>query len=224
VERFYNTFIEHFKGEQPTSILEIGSRDGHHAEILRSLSNIEPYLVNIVEPHPVSFRRIINTYPSFRVFELAVSDKPGIIDFNAIPYSKYYDDGVVGFSSILKRNAETCAVDENEGPTYGPENWVKVLAVTGQTILQLIDRWEIDLVKIDVEGFTYEVLKSFGPDIRLMRALHLEVEAEPLKLWQNQHGYKEVQEYMSKCGFKEMYYVPMYWAGRQGDSIWIRID
>lgn len=215
MEKFYKTFVDHFKTE-PTSILEIGSRDGHHAEILRKLGNIEPHLVNLVEPHPISFRHMINNYPNAKSFNLAVSDLPGVLSFNAV--SDAYNVHVMGTSSIKPVSKQ----HDPDSKMYPPANWIKVLAVTGRTILELIDRWEIDLVKIDVEGLTYEVLKSFGPDIRLLKSLHVEVEM--FELWEGQHQYGEIQEYLGQCGFQEMYYVPMFWNGQQGDSVWVRND
>ena len=215
MEQFYNTFLDHFK-EPPTSILEIGSRDGHHAEELRKLANIEPCSVNVVEPHPVSYRNIIKTYPDFKTFEFAISDTPGVLPFNAIPPDTYTQD-VVGTSSLL-------SVVKNHENLYPPANWIKVLAVTGQTLLRLIDRWQIDLVKIDVEGYTYQVLKSFGADIRLLRALHVEVELAPFQLWEGQRSYQEIHQYLSSFGFKELYYNPLFWGGRQGDNVWVRLD
>lgn len=213
MEQYYETYVDYFKN-QPTSILEIGSRDGDHAEIIRALANIQPELVNLVEPHPINFRNMINKYPAAKSFNLAVSNNPGVIRFNAIPDT--YNIHIMGCSSSL----EISKSHDPDYQKYPPPNWIKVLAVTGRTILELIDRWEIDLVKIDVEGLTYEVLKSFGPDIRLLKSLHLEVES--FELWEGQHQYPEIQEYLKNWGFVEMYYIPLWWNGRQGDSVWMR--
>jgi FkbM family methyltransferase len=215
MEQFYKTFVDHFK-RQPTSILEIGSRDGEHAEALRALADIPHELVNLVEPHPINFRNMINKYPQAKSFNLAISDVPGVIRFNAIP--DIYNLHIMGCSSILEISKE----HDPDYQKYPPPNWIKVLAVTGRTILELIDRFEIDLVKIDVEGLTYEALKSFGPDIRLLKALHIEVEM--FELWEGQHLYHEIQQYLTNWGFAEAYYIPLWWSGRQGDSVWLRLD
>jgi len=218
MKRFYSTYIEKFNS-QPASILEIGSRDGNDAEDLRRYSQLAPKDVYVVEPHPQSYRNIINQYPEFHVYELAISNKPGVVDFNAIPQYEY-TPAQVGTSSLLRRNERLMG---NIPPT-----WVKVLAVKGSTLLQLIDRFEIDLIKIDVEGFTYEVLESFGDDIRLLKALHLEVEILPLTLWEGQKHYDEVRRHMFYYGFEEKYYDGKYWPlastgeNLQGDSIWVR--
>lgn len=221
MKRFYETYTKHFPSIPAQTILEIGSRDGDDAEALRILASINPCDVFIVEPHPESFRNIINKYPYTNCYNLAAAEKPGVVDFNAIPHSQY-PSAVVGTSSILKRNNDLSP----PGSTF-PERWVKVLAVTGSTILELANRPEIDLVKIDVEGFTWEVLQSFGKNIRMLKALHLEVEIPPLTLWQNQKHYADIQYFMNWYGFEEKYYDGKYWATStgeklQGDSIWCR--
>lgn len=210
---FYDEYIKYFK-TQPASILEIGSRDGNHAEHLRSLANIEPSSVFLIEPHPQSFKTMIAAYPAFTSFQLAISDKPGVVNFNAIP--DVYNIHIMGTSSLLP------VVDDPTWRSHPPPTWIKVLAITGETLLQLINRFELDLVKIDVEGCTYEVLKSFGYGIRHLKALHLEVEIAPYKIWKNQHFYQEIQEYMSSWGFQEVHF-HLAFEG-QGDSVWMRIE
>ena len=111
MKKFYDTFIEQF-GHIPTSILEIGSRDGHDAEKLRTFGELPFESVYIVEPHPESHRSIITAYPKAKVFEFAISDKPGVIDFNAIPsapregWTSESVMGLVGTSSTLQKNYE----------------------------------------------------------------------------------------------------------------------
>jgi FkbM family methyltransferase len=223
MKQFYYTYVEKFKSN-PVTILEIGSRDGDDAEALRVLSSADCGNVYIVEPHPDSYRNIINKYPLANVYNFAISNKPGVLDFNAIPLT--YPQSVVGTSSLLRRNRDISAPNQ-----IFPEQWIKVLAVTGTTLLELINRHEIDIVKIDVEGFTFEVLQSFGDNVRLMKALHLEVEIPPLTLWEEQKHYADVQYVMRWYGFEEKYYDGKYWgridAGGeklQGDSVWIRND
>ncbi|MDP3980963.1 MAG: FkbM family methyltransferase [Chlamydiota bacterium] len=231
MKKFYDTFIEQFN-TQPTSILEIGSRDGHDAEKLRSFGALPPESVYIVEPHPESYKNIIETYPKARVFEFAVSNQPGVIDFNAIPtapregWTPEQLIGLVGTSSALKKNYEIyrhiAGMTEERFNVNNPQRWVKVLAVNGTTLLQLINRSEIDLIKIDVEGFTYEVLKSFGDDIRLLKLLHIEI--EKVQIWQEQHLYDEIKAHLEFYGFKELYYLPAYFGGNQGDNVWVRLS
>lgn len=228
MEKFYNTFVETFDA-RPTSVLEIGSRDGRDAEKLRALSDLSCENVYVVEPHPESFRRIIAAYPMFKVFENAVTDIPGVVNFNALPSSAEptaQELAFIGTSSLLLKNkkpfTEFLNMSDEQWERNAVTHWVKVLGITGRTLLQLIDRSEIDLVKIDVEGATLEVLKSFSDDIRLLKALHVEVEKIPL--WENQHLYSEIHQYLTYYGFKERYYVGYYWGGNQGDNVWTRLS
>lgn len=221
MNNFYNAYIEHFK-TQPTSILEIGSRDGDCAKELQNYSRTESHNVFIVEPHPISYRNIINKYPEYKVFELAITNKPNVLDFNAVPYNN--DLSVIGTSSLLKKNKslykEMTGLSDETFENINPENWIKVLGVNGITLLQLINRHEIDMVKIDVEGFTYQVLDSFGSDLRLLKMLHLEVEG--VQVWENQYTTEAVVDILTWYGFKQVYYTPLWFNGKQGDSIWVR--
>ena len=231
MKRFYDTFIEQFN-VPPTSILEIGSRDGHDAEKLRALGDIPAEAVYIVEPHPESYKKIIASYPKARVFEFAISDKPGVIDFNAISsiveegWTPEQYAGLVGTSSALKKNwklyQHVPGMTEERFNFNNRQRWTKVLAVSGETLLQLINRWEIDLIKIDVEGLTYEVLKSFGNGLRHLKLLHIEI--EKVQIWENQHLYDEIKAHLEFYGFKELYYLPAYFNGNQGDNVWVRLS
>jgi len=213
MEKYYQAFVDEF-GRKPTNFVEIGSRDGNHAEVFRKLGDINPQRVVAIDPHPTSFKSILTNYPDFRAYQLAISDKPGIVKFNAIPNT--YNVHVMGTSSLL-------TIAEDKKHLYPPANWIKVLAITGESLLELIDWWEIDACKIDVEGFTYEVLESFGRNIRTFKSLHLEVEKDGFQIWANQHSYSEISKHLTYWGFKEMYYLPMFWNGNQGDSVWMRI-
>lgn len=213
MRQFYETYVAEFKS-QPTSILDIGSRDGDDAERFRAWGDIKLENVFVVEPHPLSFKELVSHYPYFRTFQLAISETEGVVDFNAIPFE--YGVDKVGTSSLRH-------LDDNLMKRIGeidPQHWIKVLSITGKTLMQLIDMPEIDLVKIDVEGMTYEVLKSFGEDIRKFKMLHIEVEKIPF--WSGQHCYDEVKKYLESMGFKELYFIGLYLNGSQGDSVWIR--
>lgn len=218
MEQYYKAYLDHFK-KPAINALEIGSRDGLHADIMRKLASIEdPSKVFIVEPHPSSYRKIITNFPEFRTFELAISNIQGVLSFNAIP-DTLFEPHIVGTSSLLSTNTEF--IEQYWGAPH-PINWIKVLAINGITLLQLMDQPEIDLVKIDVEGFTWEVLLSFGDHIRSLKSLHIEVELATV--WKNQHLYSEVQHLLRFYNFKELYYIPLYLMGNQGDAVWMRND
>jgi len=216
VQRFYDAYIQHFNSK-PNTILEIGSRDGNDAEIWRKMADIDVRNVFIVEAHPELAREITRKY-DFRVFPFALGAEPGIYEFNAIPLT--FDPSLVGTSSLLTKDEEYLKKAGGDPKIHNPERWIKTLLVKGETLLWLIDRPEIDLVKIDVEGTTFQVLKGFGDGIRALKLLHLEVEFIPI--WHNQTTFEQIKPYLQYYGFEELYYEPRYYNGQQGDSIWVR--
>jgi FkbM family methyltransferase len=197
---------ENFFKEPPKNVLEIGSRDGYHADYLKKFFNIPGEKVFIVDAHPDCANLIRREHPNYKVIEVAISDKPGILKFNAIQNS---DLGSLGMSSLLPKT---------NGPVFG-EKWVNVLAITGEQLINLIDEPEIDLLKLDVEGLTYEVLESFSLNLRRIKFIH--TEAEYTQVWENQKLYSDVCDLLTKYGFKEAYKVDVLEG--QCDTIWYRV-
>lgn len=198
----YNTLFN----EPPKNILEIGSRDGYHADYLKKFFNIPDDKVFIVDAHPDCANLIRREHPNYRVIEVAISDNPGILKFNAI---QNLDLGGLGMSSLLPKKG---------GPVFG-ERWVNVLSITGEQLINLIDEPEIDLLKLDVEGLTYEVLKSFSLNLRKVKFIH--TEGEYVQVWENQKLYKDVCDLLIGYGFKEAYRVDV--VEGQCDTVWYRV-
>jgi hypothetical protein len=57
-----------------------------------------------------------------------------------------------------------------------------------------------DFMKIDVEGFSLQVLKGFGSKIKKTKYIQMEVETK--EVWENQSYYKEILKYMKTMGFE----------------------
>jgi FkbM family methyltransferase len=205
MENLMKLYCRHF-GNYPKNILEIGSRDGHDAELLRKIAMLTPDKVFCVEPHPVSASLIRQNYPGFRVIEAAVTDVPGIVRFNAIPYS--YPAGIIGQSSLLARPND---------PTNS--NWIHVIGITAYDLFTLTEQDAFDLVKIDVEGFSFNVLNSFVLKVRRVKMIHVEVETDPI--WKDQMLDEDVLRFFEAWGFEKVYEVPA-WPG-QVDQVWKRI-
>lgn len=191
----------------PKSVLEIGSRDGVDADLLAKYFNIPSSNVFIVEPHPNHINIVKEWYPEAILFPYAISPEYGMIDFDAVEHQSW---DVTGQSSILYRNKEY--------PQSG-ENWIKVACITGKMLLGEIGLPEIDLVKIDVEGYTYEVLSSFGDDLRRLKFIHLEMET--IEFWKGQKLYPEICHYLNNMGFEEVYN-EQHLNSLQFDSFWKR--
>ena len=143
-------------------------------------------------------------YPNFNLFEAAISDEEGYAEFNQV-----LDGGMnpVGVSSLLNRTDDFYSRFET--------NKIIVNTITGKTLLGRINK-EIDICKIDVEGFTYEVIKSFGENLKI-KTFHLET--EHIQLWENQKTHNLVCELMLQLGYE------LIWEGSnpyQSDTIWVK--
>ncbi len=192
----------------PRNVLEIGSRDAEDAKKLAEHYGIPCEKVYIVEPHPHCISYIRKNHSCYNLYEYAISDVEGTAKFNAI----FHEDlGTLGMSSLLNR-------------THGniSENWIDVKTITGKTLFDQIGENEYDLVKIDVEGYSYEVLKSFEDQINKIKIMHLEAEHYPF--WIGQKLYSEVSDLLLSKGFEERYRFDYNYTEKQvqSDVIWVK--
>jgi hypothetical protein len=64
----------------------------------------------------------------------------------------------------------------DRGLDFGPSNCYKISTKRIDTFCKENNINSVDIAKIDVEGCTYEVLKSFGSFLQTVKALHIETE------------------------------------------------
>ena len=77
------------------------------------------------------------------------------------------------------------------------------------------------IVKIDVEGCSMEILESFGKYLKDIEIIHIETEEK--EYFKGQHLEEQVFKYLEDNGFKKImfYYVPNFF---QHDSVWINVN
>lgn len=187
-----------------SSFLEIGSRDGFDAERVSKLLNIPPKNIYIIEANPDCYIKIKKQFPLYKVLNYAIYKTEGILYFN-----KVYKDNI-GTSSLFNRE-DNFYEDKSEK--------IEVQSITGKTAMQKLNIREIDFCKIDVEGATYEVIESFGDEIKKIKLLH--IECEHRAVWQSQKLYPEIKEKLIENGFQQIYFEYVSSAGLQSDSIWV---
>jgi len=193
---------------EPNFILEIGSRDGHDSEELRKEFNIEPSNVWVVEPNPKQQVKISEKYPNFNLITSPIFNVEKKITFFRVDVE---NETLVGVSSLLDR------VDK----LYDKINTdrIELETILGSTLLDIIKK-PIDLCKIDVEGATFEVLESFGEEIRKIKSIH--IECEHRIVWENQKLYDEVKSYLISKEFIELHFEYCNQATLQSDSVWVQ--
>jgi FkbM family methyltransferase len=170
----------------PITFMEIGSRDGHDTKEVADYWNLAPDNCYIVEAYPALCNRIKKEYPEFNTFGFAASDKIGTVEFNAVPLTEA--DNNVGISSILECTAYDVPSEKISVQTNTISNFLGEIGLLG-----------VDLVKIDVEGFTQEVLDGFGDKIQNIKAL--QIETEKSEMWKGQKIHDDIVEFMESKGF-----------------------
>lgn len=200
VENYLNYFGH---AERPV-VWEVGSRDGKDGVELASriYSGDETWFwsrarVVALEPNPDQAKVIEREFPEIDLRQVAASNQRG-----EAPFMVYAgDEGAVGSSSLNLRWKE----DDLPG---------HVITVEIDRLDHLIGNdEEIDIMKIDVEGHSLEVLEGLGDKLKRVKVLHVETEK-----WTDSNI--KVKAFMSVRGFilvdeREQY-------GGMPDQVWVR--
>lgn len=182
---FINIYKKYF-GNNANTIVEIGSRDGVDSFYLSTHLNSNK--VFIFEPNPDCYQLIKQSYPQFNTFDIAISNFSGVSTFNVV---RSQDWEAVGTSSLRDRN----------------DNWyddkAEKIIVSVATMEELISRYEmplpIDVLKLDVEGCTYEVLEGFGKYLQQIKSMH--IETETYEFWKDQKLDSDIRNFLESNGF-----------------------
>ena len=194
-------FIEEIKKyvNKPENLLifDIGSRDGNDAKLIgNSFKNSNIYAF---EAHPEEYKIHKEANNDIHWINIAIYDYDGKIKF----YPKTINSGI---HSIRDR-----------GELYG-KDVIEVNCCKVSSFLKNNNLRSPDVVKIDVEGCSLEVLKSFEEYISEVLVFHIESETQ--KYFKDQYLEESVFGFLKESGFKmTTYSIPQNLD--QHDSIWI---
>lgn len=177
-------YKHHFGESKKPIVWEVGSRDGHDGVELASriydgASTIfwKHAEVVLVEPNPDQVAVIKKNYPLATVHEFAISDEAGTAEFTV-----YHGDiGTVGSSSL--------------NPDWKPGVENHKITVEVKRLEDIVGSDEIDIMKIDTEGFSIQVLAGLGDKIRQVKVYHIETES-----WHKTDQY--VKDIMEEAGYQ----------------------
>lgn len=184
-------------------VWEVGSRDGKDAvEIATRIYNGHPDWfwtkaeITVMEPNPDQVKIIKKNLPDLAVIPKAASNFTGSAPF--IVYEG--DEGAVGSSSLNLRWKE----DDLKGHQ---------ITVDVVQLKDIIKDDHIDIMKIDVEGSSMEVIEGMGDKLKRVKVFHIETEKWTdsnikMKAFMMAHGYLLVDE-------TEQY-------GGMPDQVWVR--
>ena len=197
-------FIEQIKKYkiEPKVIFDIGAYNAKHLQELGAEFNVSTENLWAFEAHPDMIKHCKKRTDN--VIESVITDRDGWTDFNAIDLTQ---DCHHGCSSVYP-------IDRPNKKVYLEMNRIDTL------ILRDVIPMAPDVVKIDVEGASYEVLKGFGNFLKCVKILH--VETETTEVFPGQKLQKDIVDYMDNAGFKVVHklHIPKY----QDDLIFLRKD
>jgi len=182
-----NQLTELIKQENfnPTSFIEIGSRDGHDTNYICQFWSLDPKNCYIIEAHPQCYNFIKQHYPQFNTLNIAASNKTEVIKFNAGIVGQEEN---IGVSSVLNRTLSEFISEQIEVDGWKMEE-----------VMNYFNLSSIDFMKIDVEGLGLQVLEGFGEKIKNTK--YIQIELEITQVWENQSYYEDVVDYLNTKGF-----------------------
>jgi FkbM family methyltransferase len=125
---------------RPETVLDIGANIGQFSSTLSYL--VPDAVIDSFEPNPVIYEILRkNAGPQIRTFNFALGQNKAVAPF-------YFEPNRSGIGSFFKENA---------GASNGVE---KIEVKVENDVANVTKRNRYDLIKIDVEGFEYEVLHA----------------------------------------------------------------
>lgn len=196
-------YLSYFGATERPVVWEVGSRDGKDgAEIATRIYSGNPdwfwsrARVVCLEPNPEQAKIIEKNYPEIEVMKVAASNQKGTAPF--IVYGG--DEGAVGSSSLNLRWKE----DDLEG---------HIITVDIDRLDNLIGDEKIDIMKIDTEGHSMEVLEGLGEKLNQIKCFHVETEK-----WTDSNI--KVRAFMMSHGYLLVDDTEQY--GGMPDQVWVR--
>jgi FkbM family methyltransferase len=169
--------------------LDIGGRGGLRKRwhLLEKLGILEAI---IIEPDPAEIKKLEQQYGNARIIECGLADISTEATLNICKDSAR--------SSILKPNIESLT-QIGCGDEYKIKNALKVSLKSFQDIAKDLKMPSPDFVKLDTQGFEYQILQGFGQILNDVLCLELEVQF--LEFYQGQKKFFELFEYLFDRGF-----------------------
>lgn len=158
--------VEEYKkyfGDTAKTIFDIGTRDGDDAEYFRQKLNGED--IYVFDANPIAVSETKRRYPNFKVFETAIGSFRG----------------QTKFTQIVSDNPDEAGCSSVNAIHRFPNTQFNDIIVSINRLDLFIEEHElsktiIDIVKIDVEGFSWDVLMGMGDVLQNIKMLHIETE------------------------------------------------
>ena len=166
---------------EPRIIFDIGAYNAKDLQLLGEAFNIAKSDLYAFEPHPGMIEHCRKR--TNNVINWVISDRDGWTDFNAVDLKADCNHG-------------TSSLYATSRPTF--KHYWKMSRIDTLILRSKLPDTP-DVVKIDVEGHSFEVLKGFGNFLKNVKILH--VETETREIFPGQKLQKDVVSLMENKGF-----------------------
>lgn len=199
----FASIIERNTLVRATNLLEVGANLGQDSAFLAHKLLIAAENVYCFEPI-LEYSTYIKDAYGFNIISKAVSDSSCTKDL----YLPDVPSRNLGSASLFLHKTNSKLVREVSVTRL--DDWMHYSQIT-----------EIDILKIDVEGSSFEVLKSLGKKIKSVKIIQLETESVPI--WSQTKVEQDIFQFLSDNSFIMLDY-SISEDGIQADSIWAIID
>jgi len=199
VDRFIKIIKENLDENSIKTIFEIGAMDGKDSLLFKEVfPDAEVYTF---EGLLDNYENYLKNLKTINGFNLILNNYNGEVIF--------HKKRINGIHGILDR-----------GEIYGTEKIVYPCKRV-DSVCNSLNVEQIDVLKLDVEGSTYEVLEGFGNILQHVKIMH--IETEDGELFKNQKLDDCVCEFLQNNNFKciEKAGTIIQDGKRQFDSVWI---
>lgn len=177
MKKFVERINYYFSENEINNIFEIGSMDGADAIFLKN--NFFSANVVAIEGLEENYLKYMKNIDNITCINCVVAEYDGFI--------KYHKKNINGIHGIL-----------NRGDEYGTEI-LNYPCKTVETICKELNIQSIDVIKLDVEGASYEILTSMKNMLQDVKIMHIETESYPF--FKNQVLHQQVSDFLIKNNF-----------------------
>jgi FkbM family methyltransferase len=210
LETVVTQYRKYFGSHAPV-IIDVGTRDGDDAYYLYRQLNGSKVIALDASKQCADMTR--SKYPWMTVHQTAVSSTNGSVIFHQVVSNNIE---VLGTSSVFSKETSIDPppefyADKTVAITVGSVRMDYLLSGTDVT-------GTIDVVKVDTEGFTWQVLQGFGDRLKDVKLFHLETERTSAH---SEHRLSdEVKTFMEEQGFI-LVDTSHEWGWNVQDQIWV---
>jgi len=198
MQEFVKLATNYFDENEIKNIMEIGSLNGNDALFFKKI--FPNANVFCIEGLPENYDTYLKDLTEITPINIVIANYDGEIVF--------HKKNINGLHGIL-----------NRGDEYGSET-ITLKCKTMQTLCDEYNISTLDLVKIDVEGATYQILESMKNMLKTIKIMHIETESYPF--FQGQILDDEVVNFLTNNNFMLIDKTSVTINnGQQHDSVWI---